>query len=223
MNTLRNGFATKPRKQPLRVAMVAACPFPANHGTPGAIRELAIALAKQGHEVHVVTYPHGEDLPVEGLHIHRVSAPFLRPGEIKIGPSLDRLVFDALMVPKLLEVIREHGIDVIHAHNYEATIAGALAKFATHVPLVYNGINNMADELPSYGFLGSDTIARLFGKLLDHLVPRSGDALIVLSEELKTYLESLGMPEDKIIVVPPGVIVEDFSHGDGARARARHG
>ena len=43
--------------------MLAACPFPANHGTPGSIRELAEATADRGHEVHVVTYHFGENLP----------------------------------------------------------------------------------------------------------------------------------------------------------------
>ena len=59
----------------LRIVQVAACPFPANHGTPGAIRELALALERLGHEVHVVTYPMSEDLPTDGLQIHRVDAP----------------------------------------------------------------------------------------------------------------------------------------------------
>ena len=78
--------------------MVAACPFPANHGTPGAIRELAMHLARQGCEVHVVAYPQFEDIPVDGLHIHRVRIPFMKPGPISIGPSIERLFYDALLI-----------------------------------------------------------------------------------------------------------------------------
>ena len=44
--------------------MLAACPFPANHGTPGSIREMAEAVAQRGHEVHVVTYHMGDDTPL---------------------------------------------------------------------------------------------------------------------------------------------------------------
>ena len=42
--------------------MVAACPFPVNYGSPGAVRELALTLSEMGHNVHIVTYPEGQDL-----------------------------------------------------------------------------------------------------------------------------------------------------------------
>src|SRR5437879_1067471 len=44
----------------LNVCVLAACPFPANHGTPGSIREMSEAVAALGHEVHIVTYHIGE-------------------------------------------------------------------------------------------------------------------------------------------------------------------
>ncbi|HEU5074495.1 MAG TPA: glycosyltransferase family 4 protein [Polyangiaceae bacterium] len=210
--------------EPRRIAMVAACPFPANHGTPGAIRELSLALDRLGHEVHLVTYPIGEDLTVEGLNMHRVSSGGIsKTQKITIGPSYGRLVYDALLVPKLIEVIKRHRIDVIHAHNYEAAIAGAMAKWATGVPLVYNGINSMADELPSYDFFQSASLARWLGKVLDRFVPSAGDAMIVLSDELRTYLESLGLPKEKLVVIPPGVTAQDFEGGDASLVRKRHG
>lgn len=208
---------------PLRVVMIAACPFPANHGTPGAIRELSETLVRLGHEVHVVTYPHGDDTEIKGVTIHRVSAPWTRPGEITIGPSYERLVFDALLIPKLFSVIRTHRIDVIHSHNYEATIAGAFAKWLTGRPLVYNGINSMADELPSYAFFRNKKMALRLGRMLDWLVPRAADAIITLSDELKAYLEGLGMSQERIVVMPLGVDVKLLAGGDGEKVRARFG
>ena len=56
----------------LRVCVLAACPFPANHGTPGSIRELSQAIARRGHAVHIVTYPFGEDIPMHDVQLHRV-------------------------------------------------------------------------------------------------------------------------------------------------------
>ncbi len=209
--------------RPYRIVQVAACQFPANHGTPAAIRELSIALANQGHDVHLVTYPTGDDQPLDGVKLHRVSSRFVKPGKLKVGPSYDRLFFDMLLVPKLVEVIRKHDIEVIHTHNYEATIAGAMAKWITGVPLVYNGINSMADELPTYAFLPSDALARTLGKILDHVVPRTGDALMLMSEDLREYLTSLGVADEKMLVLPPGVTLSDFAGGDAARARQKHG
>ncbi len=207
----------------IRVVMVAACPFPANHGTPGAIRELAMQLAEQGHEVHVVAYPQSEDIPVAGLIIHRVRLPFFKPGPITIGPSLERIFFDIFMVPKLIQVIWQHKIDVIHAHNYEANIAGAMAKWVTWRPLIYNGVTAMADELPSYGAIKPDGLARAIGKMLDWVVPRMSNVIMVLSDELKDYLTCLGNPADKVLVVPPGVEMQWLSSGNGLQARKKMG
>jgi hypothetical protein len=53
--------------RPLNIAMVAACPFPANHGSPASIREMAEAVAARGHRVHVVTYHFGDAMPVKNL------------------------------------------------------------------------------------------------------------------------------------------------------------
>ena len=71
-NRLRSTYSFPPKKlavaepEPkLKLCVLAACPFPANHGTPGSIRELVEATAERGHEVHVVTYHIGEDLPVK--------------------------------------------------------------------------------------------------------------------------------------------------------------
>ena len=56
------------------VAMVAACPFPANRGTPIRIQQMGEALVQAGYDVHVVTYHLGQDRPVHGLTVHRIRA-----------------------------------------------------------------------------------------------------------------------------------------------------
>lgn len=203
-----------------RVVMVASCPFPANHGTPAAIRLLAINLAEMGHEVHVLSYPQGQDdLSTKGLHMHRVSVPFMAPGGIAIGPSYERLLYDFLMIFKLISVIKKHKIEIIHAHNYEATMASVFAKWLTGIPLIYTGVNSMIDELASYDFIKPKKLADWLGKFLDYIVPRAGDIVMTLSDELKEYLLSLGMRENKMIVIPPGVEVEMFDQANPQRIR----
>lgn len=214
-----------PNEKKFRIVMVAACPFPANHGTPGAIRELSVELARLGHEIHIVTYPQFEEnIPIDGLIIHRVNASFLKISDIKIGPSIGRLIYDFFLIPKLFHVIRKHKIDIIHTHNYEATIAGALVKAVTRTPLIYTGVNSMADELPSYNFIKPKFLAKWLGKFLDYVVPRAGDVIMALSDELKSYLEKdMGIASEKIIVIPPGVDISMFENGDGNLIRQRYG
>src|SRR5581483_840896 len=111
----------------LRVLVLAACPFPANHGTPGSIREIVESLSDIGHEVHVVTYHFGEDIPVRGPTMHRI--PKLLPERsITVGPTSRRPLYDLLLVFKSLAVIRRHRPQVIHAHGYEAGLAAWLCR-----------------------------------------------------------------------------------------------
>ncbi len=93
-----------------RVCMLAACPFPANHGTPGSIREMAEALSDCGHEIHIVTYHFGEEQDVLGPVIHRIPK-LTRESQIRVGPTRYRPLYDLQMVFKTLRVIRVSGSD----------------------------------------------------------------------------------------------------------------
>jgi 1,2-diacylglycerol 3-alpha-glucosyltransferase len=202
------------------IAMVVACPFPANHGTPAAIREMSETLAEMGHSVHVVTYPLREEMPVRSVAIHRVRHVG-KSREIVVGPSYQRMLFDALMVPKLCSIIKREKIDVIHAHNYEGALIGWAAKKITSRPLIYNAINTMMSELPSYGFIRPRALAVGVANGLDSVVPRVADFVVADTEELRFFILSKGVPPEKVEVVPSGVNVEMFEGGNGARIREK--
>jgi len=204
--------------RPLTVAMVAACPFPANHGTPAAIREMSEALADRGHSIHVVTYPLKDDIPIQGVTIHR-TRPVGKNEQIVVGPSYQRLVFDALMISKLWGVIRKHQVDIIHAHNYEGALVGYAVKKLTGIPLLYNAINTMITELPQYGFIRPKSLAINLANFLDRFVPKMADFIIADTEDLMSFIMDKGIPQDRIRVVPSGVNIEMFEKGDGQKVR----
>jgi 1,2-diacylglycerol 3-alpha-glucosyltransferase len=206
-----------------RIAMVAACPFPANHGSAASIREMSEALVKRGHEVHVVSYPLAQkEIPVHnGIHIHRV-LPHWNQNGIKVGPSRDKLLFDAHMVPRLCQVIRAEKIDIIHAHNYEGALAGYMAKLLTGRPLLYNAVNTMIDELPGYNFIRPKWLAVGLARFLDNLVPRMGSFNTVVSNELYEYLLGQGISSKRMTVLPAGVYDEMFADGDPQNVRRRY-
>src|SRR2546421_3569082 len=76
------------------IAMVAACPFPANHGSAASIREMSDTLAEMGHDVHIVTYDIGQpDIKVRRAKVHRTG--LFRPEiDAKVGPSPEKFVSD---------------------------------------------------------------------------------------------------------------------------------
>jgi len=196
-----------------KVAVVAACPFPANHGSPASIREMSECLAILGHDVHIVTYPNGQNIPVSGVSIHRVTGLGLS-SQMKVGPFWQRPFLDLLMVLRLCRVVREKKIDIIHAHNYEGALIGYLAKLFTGRPLLYNAVNTMADELPSYRFIRPKILAKTIGRVLDFFVPITADYVTVVSEELYDFMIDRGIPRNRVAVVPAGVNPKMFQDVD---------
>jgi len=204
----------------LTILMVAACPFPANYGSPASIREMSDTLASFGHEVHIVTYPFGDDLTLKFAHVHRI--PDLGwSRKISVGPTLQKPFLDLFMVFLACRLIWKYRCDVIHAHNYEGALIGICAKLLTWRPLLYNAVNSMSDELASYNFIRPAFLARWLAAALDWFVPRVPDRITTVSRELKQELWRGGVAPDKIMVVPAGVMPEMFEKkGDSARFRS---
>jgi glycosyltransferase involved in cell wall biosynthesis len=212
---------TEPR---LNICMLAACPFPANIGTPGAIREIAEAIAGRDHEVHIVTYHLGQDIPVNGPHVHRI-APWQPQEQITVGPTKQRPFYDLQMVFKTLEVIRRYRCDLIQAHGYEAALAGLICRSVTGLPVLYTGHNTMADELPTYKFIRPKWLALGFGKLLDAFVPRTCDRCLPHSLNMERFFRGMRLGTRAEPAVPFAIDVDAVVRAadDGSRARGRYG
>jgi glycosyltransferase involved in cell wall biosynthesis len=202
--------------------MVVASPFPANHGTPGSIREMCEALAALGHEIHVVTYHFGEARPPSGVAVHRAAGLGLR-GRMVVGPTWQKPIFDLLMVFTLARVVWRERIDVIHAHNYEGALVGFVGRLLTGRPLVYGAVNTMIDELGSYGAIRPRWLADGLARMLDWLVPRLPGAIIALSTDLERFLQARGIRPERIHVIPLGVDTRAFDGADGDAVRRRLG
>jgi 1,2-diacylglycerol 3-alpha-glucosyltransferase len=207
-----------------RVLMVAACPFPANYGSPAAIREMSVTLAEMGHTVHVVTYPTGDVLPLGGVQVHRVGTMGAEKstGAARhiVGPSWEKPWLDLRMIGRVCKVIREEGIEIIHAHNYEGQLIGSVAKLLTGRPLVYHAVNWMSDELPTYRFIRPDWLARLVARVLDWVTPMAADEIIAVTPELEKVLAGTGK---RITMVPCGIKPEMFAGANPEHIRDRYG
>src|SRR5215831_17960832 len=80
------------------IAMVAACPFPANHGSAASIREMSDTLSQMGHAVHIVTYQTGQtDIAVGHAKVHR-TGPFRPETNPRVGPSQEKFREDLALL-----------------------------------------------------------------------------------------------------------------------------
>lgn len=206
----------------LRIAVLAACPFPANHGTPGSIRELSEATAERGHEVHVITYHFGDGPPPRGVQLQRIP-DWTGETAIKVGPTRNRPLYDMLLVYRAIQVVRKHKLDVIHAHGYEAAIAAALCRLFTRRPVVYSAHNTMGDELASYDFFRFKWMANSLAWLLDATVPRMGNRCIPHSKNVVSFLQQRGLEKKMEPVVPWGIDLADVATGDRSSLRRHYG
>jgi 1,2-diacylglycerol 3-alpha-glucosyltransferase len=204
------------------IAMVAACPFPANHGSPASIREMSDTLSDMGHNVHIVTYPTGqEDIRVRRAKIHR-TAPFRPETNAKVGPSPEKFVLDFQLLRLLCKVIRRERIDIIHAHNYEGALIGIMAKWLTGRPLLYNAVNLMADELAGYRFIRPAWLAHGLARGLDWFTPIFPNHITAVSPELRTWFIDQGVPAAKVDFVPAGIEPELFGHSEPEKFRQKY-
>lgn len=205
----------------VRVGMLAACPFPANHGTPGSIREMSEAMADLGHDVHVVTYHFGEDIPVKGVRLHRIGS-LTGESQVVVGPTVRRPLYDLQMIFKTLQVIKEHRLEVLHAHGYEAALVAWFCKMATGVPVVYSGHNTMGDELASYDFIRPKFLADGLAKFLDAWVPRVGDRCVPHSRNIETFFRGMGLSARTVPVIDFGIDLDVITNADPIDVRAQY-
>ncbi|MFT4901028.1 MAG: 1,2-diacylglycerol 3-alpha-glucosyltransferase [Lentimonas sp.] len=200
-----------------RIAMVAACPFPANYGSPASIREMSISLAESGHKVFILTYPYGQDMKVAPAVLQRVGGS--NESAITVGPTWKKPLIDLKMVIELVRLIRREKIQVIHAHNYEGALIGILGKWLTGTPLLYNAVNTMKDELAGYNFIKPKFIAQWLAGLLDWFTPKPANYITAVSEQLRDDLIQRGKDPKIVKYVPAGVHPELFDGANGQRFR----
>jgi len=194
----------------LKIAVVAAFPFPTLQGSQVLVRQFCESLCKRGHEVHLVTYGYGQFPYSPEFRIHRVrDFPWYR--RFSSGPSFVKLSLDFLLLFKLRRVCKLHRVQLISAHNYEAAVIAAMVGKALRIPVIYHSHGLLSEELPTYfggGLLRG--LARRFGLLFDRYAPRVVAGNLVFTEKEKTILQGFGIPSERIKVVPPGMFLQDF-------------
>ena len=99
------------------------------------VYDLSRALAAQGEEIHVITcyVPEASDYErVDGVHVYRV-----QPRQCDTGNFLRWVeCLNIAMVERAHGLVREHGFDLIHAHDWLVAKAAKDLKERYRIPLV---------------------------------------------------------------------------------------
>ena len=207
------------QQMPLRILMVAACPFPWPRGTPIRIQRLAQALVQEGHKVDVVTYHLGESSDRLPFHVHRIANVFYY-NRVSAGPSFTKLfVLDPMLVRCLLKMANADRYDIIHAHHIEGVMTALTARaMGLKLPIVYDAHTLVGTELlDSYPRIGSG-LKRFIGDFLDHRFAGMADSVIAVTACIKAaFLERDTQPSNRIYVISNGIEDDFIQRADQAR------
>lgn len=104
-----------------------------------------------------------------------------------------------------VEIIRTFGVDLVHAHMPKAHALAGLAGALTGVPVVAT-IHGMNVTTHEYGIFRT-----------------TGSSLITVCQEAFTQALAMGVPLDRLALIPNGVDTEVFRPGSGSVFRAQLG
>jgi glycosyltransferase involved in cell wall biosynthesis len=179
------------------------------------------ALADLGHEVDLVTYPLGEDVPIPGLRIFRIPGwPGLR--RIPIGPSGVKFPLDLLICWASLWRLARGRYDAVHTHE-EAGGIGALFRVLFGKRHVYDMHSSLPEQLENYRFTTSGALLGL-ARGFERWVVRQSDAVIAICPHLVDQARA-AHPGAKVHLIENQPVAGDRVAGpeETAELRARLG
>lgn len=167
------------------------------YGAEAVILNLSHVLQRQGHTSVIASF----DNASHQLH-ERALAEELTSVLIPCKGQFSPLTLQAIRT-----VVREHGIDVLHAHGYKADLYAWAALRSVGTPLVST----------CHTWYDNDLAVRVYGAL-DRRVLRSFACVVAVSAEVEQRLLTSGVRPDRIRRIRNGVDVQAFS--EAARSRA---
>lgn len=177
-------------------------------GVASHCHDLARALTRDGHVVHVLAYGDEEKTEYDkGITIHRVRTGYA-PDIVSWA-----MVLNHSMQKKAVKLQKEENFELVHAHDWLTVQAGAGLKKSLELPLVFTmhstetgragGIrtrqSKMINDLEWYGSYEATQVIAV-GK--------------DFREEVKNTFH---VPNDKLSYIPNGVDLDKFSKTDDVR------
>lgn len=194
----------------MKLVWISPQPFYAARGTPMNVRRLAETLCALGHEIDLVAYGFGEDVPLPaGLRVHRARRPpALR--RVPIGPSLAKAPLDLLLYAKAQQVLQAappDSVDLLHGFEEGAWIAALLGR-RFDKPFVYDMDSDLTEQMRDSSRWMFRRLASAVGAL-DAWAMRRAAAILTVCETLSERARATapGVPifqiEDAPNVLPP--------------------
>jgi glycosyltransferase involved in cell wall biosynthesis len=183
---IRDSDSSPPSGRKLCILMIAPEPWFQPRGTPFSVLHRIKAISSMGHSVDLVTYPIGNDIPVDNLTIYRaVKIPFIK--KVGIGPSVVKVLLDIALFLRASRLLKNNRYDLIHTHE-EASFFGAYLAKKNGIPHLYDMHSYLPQQLRNFRYTDSVLIRRIFEKFENYAI-RNSDAVITICPELQNLVK----------------------------------
>jgi glycosyltransferase involved in cell wall biosynthesis len=172
----------------MNILMIAPQPFFEPRGTPISVYQRLRAVSKLGHSVDLVVYHLGKDVKIPGVNIIRVPK-VSSIKEIKIGPSLPKLLLDLLLFIKCFNLMRKKKYDVVHTHEEAAFISLILASMF-RIPHLYDMHSDLAGQIRNSKYRQIPFLVSFFS-LLERYVLNTCEAVITIGADLEEHVKKV--------------------------------
>jgi glycosyltransferase involved in cell wall biosynthesis len=178
----------------MKICFYTATFLPIIGGAEIFLHNLATSLSELGHSVTVLAPKvRGKNNKIDAnYNIRRYQRP-----------SSKRFAARQVLLYLIFEKVKNN-FDILHCHGaYPAGYVGATFKKIFKTPLVIRP--HGSDILPDEGIRKSPRLNKRVKKAL-----LAADAIIAQSNYLKEEIEKTGVPDDKIRLIPNGVMISEF-------------
>lgn len=212
--------------RPLRILMIAPTSFFSDYGGHIRILEETRTLQNMGHQVAIVTYYKGSDMP--GLDIRR-TAPLPWHSDYEVGSSRHKLAFDLFLAGQVFWEAVRFKPDVIHGHMHEGALIGGMWAKLLRRPLVFDFQGSLTAEMVDHNFLPVNGRLFKFVRYLESIINKMPAAILTSSIKASRLLqEDFHVPPDLLHPLPDCADADrfnpdNFSEGDRQQLKQRLG
>jgi len=171
----------------MKILMIAPQPFFQPRGTPFSVLHRLKALSKLGYKIDLVTYHLGQDVQIDNVSIHRAKK-IAWVKEIAIGPSKTKLILDAYVYRRAVELLKRQRYDLIHTHEEAGFFGIRLSKKFGTLHL-YDMHSSLPQQLSNFKYRGAKALLNIFEKL-EAAAINSAQAVITICPELFNYVQA---------------------------------
>lgn len=188
-----------------KILVIAPQPFFSNRGTPLNVKAIVSRLAQIGYQVHLLAFPYGSDIHLEGVKIHRcIRIPGLK--KIPIGFSWSKFFYDILLFCCAAGLSLTEEFSAFHGIEEGAFIAGLLG-IIRQKPYVVDMDSCMLEQLGATRLEGWPRVLSLITQF-ERFIARRAAAILTVCTALTTKARAIA-PHVRTFQI------EDFPLEDG--------